>query len=194
VLAALHFSANTAVLRGSREARSDYASRMEHTNFQICVLGAGHLAAAVRMRLRLLSPLAANDCTGVCVPDLFLACSDFENAMLRSSLAVRVGSDRSSILFACLETRAVRVGPLVSSHDERCVRYLTRSWDFGLNNIRASVTPLADTTAMGVAQIGATIVVRELAKLLASGTEIDSPSAESGSWRSQSVWHPATLG
>jgi hypothetical protein len=149
---------------------------MEFNDSPVCVLGVGHLAAAVRVQLRCRSHDAW--------PALFLACSDFENTSLRLSLARRVRADGASILFACLSGRQLRVGPLVTPHVkcEQVSSYLTRSWDFGrADSARASLcaeSPHVDTGVAQVAQIGATLIVGELAKF--SVAEFDSPLSGGG--------------
>jgi hypothetical protein len=69
----------------------------------------------------------------------------------------------------------VRVGPLVASGAlvNYSLHYLTRSWDFSLTDTCETDTPtwptltsIADRRRTGVAQIGATVVVHELAKVL----------------------------
>jgi hypothetical protein len=176
---------------------------MEIINPSVCVLGAGHLAAAVRVQLRLASAPATSSCEkrAPC-PALFLACSDFENASLRLMLARRVSADGASVLFASLCGQRVRVGPLVKTHVKKSPlrSYLTRSWDFGLTDswltlvsARDASSPYVDTCVTQVAQIGATLVIGELAKIYVAdgGTsqnecvaEIDSPLGESD-WGSQ---------
>jgi hypothetical protein len=163
---------------------------MEYGSSLVCVLGMGHLAAAVRVRLRQLMPRAPD---AVCDinpehPALFLACSDFENASLRRALGKRVQEDRCGVLFACLLGHSVRVGPFIcrSPQHKISARHLTRSWDFSPSDVRDAfvhpaewVTRIADARVTRMAQIGATCVVSELAKLLPRiqrVTENDSPT------------------
>ena len=161
----------------------------------------GHLAAAVRIQLRQLAPRMSD---AVCEinpehPALFLACSDFENACLRRALGKRVQEDHCAVLFACLLGRSVRVGPLIcaSSQHRISARHLTRSWDFSPGDTRDAlvhpaewVTRVADKRLTRMAQIGATCVVSELAKLLPTAqkshrlervTENDPPT-DFGQW------------
>ena len=167
---------------------------MEYGSSLVCVLGVGHLAAAVRVQLRQLSLRARDvDCDiNRDRPALFLACSDFENTWLRRSLGKRVREDRSNVLFACLVGNSVRVGPLVTSSAKHkfSARHLTRSWDFSRRDSRVVVhtgdwvARAADMRATRMAQNGATLVVGELAKLFDAQeaalvgrvTEIDAPT------------------
>jgi hypothetical protein len=176
---------------------------------QLCVLGAGAFAAALRVRLRALARPpsrksvfengSSDDGRSLSFePALFVACSDFENASLWPLLAERVLADDCSILFACLTQSGVRVGPLIASGAlvNASLHYLTRSWDFSPYDTCETNTPtcstltsIADRRRTGVAQIGATVVVRELAKILSRRrenrpgegvAENDSPSDEKG--------------
>ena len=137
----------------------------------------GHLAAAVRVRLRHLTPLVCDpDCNiNLERPALFLACSDFENTSLRRALGERARKDCCAVLFACLVGDSVRVGPLISScpQHKSTSRYLTRSWDFSRRDTSVLfarggewAARSADTRGTHMAQIGATFVVGELAKVL----------------------------
>ncbi len=173
---------------------------MDISNFPVCVLGAGHLAAAVRTQLRLAGAPAVGGCESrISCPPLFLACSDFENAAHRVELARRARADGASVLFASLSGQRVRVGPLFTTHVKKLSlpSYLTRSWDFSLSDSlftsarrRDVLSPYVDIGVTRVAQIGATLVVGELAKICAGGegtadeervAEIDSPFRE-GEW------------
>jgi hypothetical protein len=169
---------------------------MDYAHSLVCVLGAGRLAAAVRVRLRQMMPPAPDvDCDNNWnAPALFLACSDFENTALRRALGDRARVDRSELLFASLLGNSARVGPLITSYSRENLssRHLTRSWDFSRSDIRnndsewsgALLTHTADRVTH-LAQIGAMFVVRELTNLLfgAEGTrlvervtKIDSPT------------------
>jgi hypothetical protein len=93
----------------------------------------------------------------------------------------------------------VRVGPLIASGAlvNSSLHYLTRSWDLSLNDTCETDTPtwstltsIADRRRTGVARIGATVVVHELAKVLSRRrenspeegvAENDSPSDEGDS-------------
>jgi len=176
-------------------------SYVDHAH--LCVLGAGAFAAAVRVCLRsqarsgrrtsVFEYGSSDDGTSLSFePALFIACSDFENASLWPLLADRVLADHCSILFTCLTPFGVRVGPLVASGmlANSAARYLTRSWDFSPDDTRetesptcSTLTSIADRRRTRVAQIGATVVVRELAKVLRPQTRLwkgvvknDSPS------------------
>ena len=133
------------------------------------VLGTGHLAAAIRMKLHhLRHPASDVDCwINSAAP--FLACSDFENASLRRSLTERACADRTTLLFACLHGHSARVGPLITplSRETLSSHYLTRSWDFGRTDTRhPSMCSHESTHQFHLAQIGATFIIGELANLL----------------------------
>lgn len=211
IVAALHFSAKTADLRAFFETAGEYDRRMPLNEFPVFVLGTGALAAAVRVQLRAstsssLASLRKNTFSSATA--LFIACSDFENAFLRASLARRAANDGVQILFASLAGRTLRVGPFMSSvgFGKPTPSYLTRSWDFSrMTSDESSVvaarsgafvapqvplSPQVDTSVARVAQIGASLIVRELANILraradlGSGTcvaEIDAP-ADPGQW------------
>ncbi len=149
---------------------------MDYSGFHLYVLGIGHLAAAVRVQLRQAALLAAGD-VALASADaaLFLACSDSENASQCAALGERVRADRGNVLFACLTMGSVRVGPLVAARVRGNFpsQHLTQSWDLSLSNTQGAfvpasnaLTPVADTRGTRVAQIGATVVIRELENIL----------------------------
>jgi hypothetical protein len=156
------------------------------------VLGIGHLAAAIRMKLHHLR-LDASDMERWITSEsaaLFLACSDFENTSLRRSLVERARSDRATLLFACLHGHSARLGPLITplSRETLSSHYLTRSWDFSRTQSRRPFLWPQDspsnTHAFHLAQIGATFIIGELANLMYGDhtslydrvTKIDSPT------------------
>jgi hypothetical protein len=145
----------------------------------------GHLAAAVRIRLRYLR-LPASDMDWWINTEpaaLFLACSDFENTSFRRALIERARRDHATLLFACLKGHTARVGPLITpvANEIPVAHHLTRSWDFS-PEIAHHTFPAqhTDKHLTHLAQIGATFVVGELANLLcARVTKIDSPHTNS---------------
>jgi hypothetical protein len=161
---------------------------MEPNTSFIRVLGNGHLAAAVRMRLHHLRlPASDMDCTinSKTIRSesaaLFLACSDFENATLRRSLTERARADHTTLLFACLAGHTAKVGPLVSPFptDTPFPHHLTRSWDFSPDTCHLFPTHTADTRRTHLAQIGATFIIGELANIMYGRvTKIESPKIE----------------
>jgi len=156
---------------------------MENGTSLVRVLGIGHLAAAVRLHLQHLRlPASHVDCwsnaAGSERAALFLACSDFENITSRRALTERARADHSTILFACLRGRSARVGPLITPvmTDSSFAHHLTRSWDFSPETARELLSHSTDTRLTHLAQIGATFVIGELAKVLFDGvTKIDPP-------------------
>jgi hypothetical protein len=193
-------------------------------NSLVRVLGVGHLAAAVRVRLQHVRRFAPHmDRQGNSErAALFLACSDFENASLRRSLTERARADHAALLFACLCGRAARVGPLITPVASAIpfAHHLTRSWDFSPTTSGLPQTHSPDTTLTHLAQIGATFVTGELAKILFNRvTKIDSPDnthlsdwlpqglpevsggtlvVETEDWKDVAhlpprVWHPAEI-
>ena len=156
------------------------------------VLGIGHLAAAVRVHLHHVRLFASHmDCQYNSErAALFLACSDFENSVVRRSLTERARADHSTILFACLSGRTARVGPLITpvATDISLAHHLTRSWDFSPATFVPHQTRSTDTRLTHLAQIGATLVVGELAKIMFGRvTKIDSPTSHFGDWLSQGL-------
>jgi hypothetical protein len=198
---------------------------MENGNSFVRVLGIGHLAAAVRLHLQHLRLRASHvDCwsnaAGSERAALFLACSDFENITSRRALTERALADHSTILFACLRGRSARVGPLITpvATDSSFSHHLTRSWDFSPETACHPLSHSTDTRLTHLAQIGATFVIGELAKVLFDRvTKIDPPLyfgmcvsqgfpevdagtlvASRDDWREAAhlpprTWHPATI-
>jgi hypothetical protein len=154
---------------------------MESATSFVRVLGIGHLAAAVRVRLQHVSfPVSHMDCRGNSErAALFLACSDFENTHLRRSLTERARADHATLLFACLRGRTARVGPLITpvTTSISFAHHLTRSWDFSPAKFVAHPTLSPDMRQIDLAQNGATFVIGELAKIMfGQVTKIDSPT------------------
>jgi hypothetical protein len=165
---------------------------MENGSSLVRVLGIGHLAAAVRVHLHHVRLFASHmDCQynseGAA---LFLACSDFENSVVRRSLTERARADQSTILFASLSGRTARVGPLITpvATDISFAHHLTRSWDFSPATFVPHQTHATDTRQTHLAQIGATFVIGELAKIMfGQVTKIDSPTSYFGDWLRQGL-------
>ncbi|MEJ0038647.1 MAG: hypothetical protein WDO68_21655 [Gammaproteobacteria bacterium] len=169
---------------------------METATTLVRVLGIGHLAAAVRVYLHHLRPPASDmDCwINSERAALFLACSDFENTPLRHSLTERARADRSTVLFACLHGRTARVGPLITPfpNETPYPHHLTRSWDFSPETSLQLPTHLTDTRQTHLAQIGASFIIGELAKILFDRvTKIDPPPNSSA--RNFPELHSGTL-
>ena len=168
---------------------------MENGTSLVRVLGIGHLAAAVRLHLQHLRlPASHVDCwsnaAGSERAALFLACSDFENITSRRALTERARADHSTILFACLRGRSARVGPLITPvmTDSSFAHHLTRSWDFSPETARELLSHSTDTRLTHLAQIGATFVIGELAKIMfGQVTKIDSPTSYFSDWLSQGL-------
>ena len=180
--------------------------RMSNLENEFCVLGVGHLAAAVRSRLgdfRLSPDQSCDVVNGTRV--VLIACSDYENASSFEDVRHRAMEQGASALFACITRGHVRVGHFVSRASE-CAKcsHLPRSWDFSLSHrgdrvVADSTTSTSIATATydaevkWVAQLGAMAVVCEIWRLLAGVaesrlvervTEIDPPLAGvGGGWR-----------
>jgi len=165
---------------------------MENGTSFVRVLGIGHLAAATRLHLQHLRLRASDtdrwiDAGGSERAALFLACSDFENIVSRRALAARARADHSTILFACLRSHGARVGPLITpvATESAFAYHLTRSWDFSPAIYSPLPTHGVDTRATHLARIGASFIIRELAKFLVDRvTEIDPPVSH-GIYRGQ---------
>lgn len=162
---------------------------MENGASFVRVLGIGHLAAAVRVRLQHLRLYASDmDC---CINSeraaLFLACSDFENTSSRRALTALTRADHTTILFACLRGRSARVGPLVTPlpTDSPFPHHLTRSWDFSPETARQPYSHPGDTRLTHLAQIGATFVIGELAKFLSHRVTKNDPPTRFGIYPAQ---------
>lgn len=135
------------------------------------MLGAGHLAAAVRVQLRERTLLV-----GCGVPparEVFVACADFECAPSFADANRRALSARSPLLFAALAHRAVKLGPFVVPFETACFEcHPPQSWDFSPTDfewrfMRAGRdAPLnADMHLRGLARFAASLIVGELAAL-----------------------------
>jgi hypothetical protein len=138
---------------------------------EICVLGVGHFAAAVRTQLPLLGLSRDGDCTS----HLVLACSDYACESSFADANRRALASRSPILFAWISAGRVELGPLVVPLESPCFECQpSRRWDFSLNNecdefpcvSRAPRTTLnPDTRLKSVARFGAELVMHELLRL-----------------------------
>jgi hypothetical protein len=165
---------------------------MENGSSLVRVLGIGHFAAAVRVHLQHVRLFASHmDCQYNSErAALFLACSDFENSVVRRSLAERARADHATLLFACLTGRTARVGPLITpvATDNSFAHHLTRSWDFSPATFVPHQTHATDARQIHLAQIGATFVIGELAKIMFGHvTKIDSPTSYFGEGLSQGL-------
>jgi bacteriocin biosynthesis cyclodehydratase domain-containing protein len=147
---------------------------MDISKFTFPVLGVGHLAAAVRVRLRQCG-LAPADC------DIdqdrrqrvLLACSDYECASSFADANRRAIDERAPILFAWITRGRVEIGPLVVPLESPCFECQpTRIWDFGLSDIgwcfvstapRPTLNP--DTRLRAIAHFGSLLLVRELCSI-----------------------------
>jgi hypothetical protein len=141
---------------------------------EICVLGVGHLAAAVRTRLPEIASPLDNDGASPHARHLVLACSDYACTSSFADANRRALASHSPILFARLAAWSVELGPLVVPLESPCFEcQSSQRWDFSLNNEfvaptcdcvsrapRATLNP--DTRLKSVARFGAELVTREL--------------------------------
>ncbi len=148
---------------------------MSNDALEICVLGVGHLAAAVRTQLPLhgLSPDADRADAHV-ARRVVLACGDYQCASSFADANRRACVARSPILFAWLADGRVGLGPLVVPLESPCFECQPdRRWDFSLNDHThnqcavvscAPRTPTLnpDTRLKSVAHFGALVIAREL--------------------------------
>jgi len=144
----------------------------------IHVLGAGHLAAAVRTQLRLLGLYAERDCLADSAPALLVACMDYECPASLADFTARVRDERAIVLLAWIIHRNVRlvVSPASESYTLGCD--LMHEYDFGLSDRARSFyfepAPLTlnpDTHFSALARFGALVVTREVcARLLRQPT------------------------
>ncbi|MBX5462275.1 MAG: hypothetical protein IRZ28_14440 [Steroidobacteraceae bacterium] len=150
---------------------------------EIRVLGAGHLAAAVRTQLRLLGLYAERDCPADSAPALLVACMDYECPASLADFAARATGERAVVLLAWTTHRDVRL--LVLPASERCTfrRDLTHRYDFGRSDRARGfyfepcpLTLNPDTHARTLARFGALVVTRELCALLLRGPTPRTPA------------------
>jgi bacteriocin biosynthesis cyclodehydratase domain-containing protein len=145
---------------------------------EICVLGVGHLAAAVRTQLPLFGLLPAADCAVVhAARRVVLACSDCECASSFADANRRACLDRTPILFAWIAGERVGLGPLVVPLESPCFEcQAARRWDLSLNDHttvecdsvsrtprRPTLNP--DTRLKSSAHFGALLIARERVRL-----------------------------
>lgn len=134
------------------------------------MLGAGHLAAALRVQLR------ERLSVGCPVPQaciLFVACADFECAPAFADANRRALAARSPLLFACLAEGLVKVGPFVVPFETACFEcHPAQSWDLSPTDFewrfmaRGREAPVnADMHLKHLAQFGAALIASELAAL-----------------------------
>lgn len=166
---------------------------MQHPALELCVLGNGHLAAAVRVQLRLLALSSLADCDDEPgARRVVLACSDYASASSFAEVNRRALESRSAILFAWLCEDKVGIGPLVVPPETPCFECQPpRKWDFSLDHTahepvcppqRPTLNP--DTHLRRLAQFGALLLTRELsafrlgvwnARLIGRVVEFDPP-------------------
>ena len=138
---------------------------------RVFVLGAGHLAAALRVELR-----ERKLSVGCHVPPahiLFVACADFECAPSFADANRRALAARSPLLFACLAERVVKIGPFVVPFETACFEcHPAQSWDLSPADFEWRFMPAgrdtpvnADTHLSHLAQFGAALIVSQLAAL-----------------------------
>jgi bacteriocin biosynthesis cyclodehydratase domain-containing protein len=139
---------------------------------EFCVLGIGHLAAAVRVQLPLLGLSPVDDSAGAPgVHRVVIACSDYLGTSSFADVNRRALSDRCAILFAWICGDRIGVGPLVVPLLSPCFEcQVARRWDFSPNETPlVSATPRTtlnpDTRLKSIAHFGALLVARELAAL-----------------------------
>ena len=142
---------------------------------EICVLGVGHFAAAVRTQLPLYGLSPDDDCAIRHASHLVLACSDYACESSFADANRRALTSRAPILFAWISAGRVELGPLVVPLESPCFECQpSRRWDFSLDNdcsefhcvSRAPRTTLnPDTRLRSVARFGAELVTHELLRL-----------------------------
>jgi bacteriocin biosynthesis cyclodehydratase domain-containing protein len=147
---------------------------MERGAPEICVLGVGHLAAAVRVQLPLFGLSPEGDCADRRAHGrMVLACSDYVSTSSFADVNRRAIDDLWPILFAWISGSRVELGPLVVPLESPCFECQpARRWDFSLDAIAWCCVPVTagttlnpDTRLKSVAHLGALLVARELAGL-----------------------------
>jgi bacteriocin biosynthesis cyclodehydratase domain-containing protein len=144
---------------------------MRASAFEFCVLGIGHLAAAVRVQLPLfgLAPCEPEEPCGA--RRVVLACSDYVSTSSFADANRRAVREGCAILFAWISGGRIEVGPLVVPLESPCFECrAARRWDFSLRDATACfafATPGTalnpDTRLKSVAHFGALLVAREVA-------------------------------
>jgi len=147
---------------------------MQITHCEFSVLGIGHLAAAVR--LRLLSEWAAPEGDFEPAPaahTVFIACSDHDCALSFAAVTRLASNARSSVLFAWISEGLIKIGPLEGAAGTSCSDSRpSQRCDFSLSDAASNVVAMCshvmrnpDMRLKSLARFGATLVVRELAGL-----------------------------
>ncbi len=142
---------------------------MDITKREPCVLGIGHLAAAVRVQLSRRAA-AGGDCAAR--DALFLACSDYANTSSFADANFRAVRSRSPILFAWISDSVFNLGPLVMPREAPCFAcHLTRRWDFSLSDaptefVSAAGLPTRNTDIglRAMAHLGSLLIACELSR------------------------------
>jgi hypothetical protein len=140
---------------------------------EFCVLGIGHLAAAVRVQLPLFGLMHHKDhAQHRNVHRVLIACSDYPCASSFTDANRRAVREGSPILFARLCSSTIELGPLVVPLESPCFDcQAARRWDFSPNDVTAcfmSATPVIgatlnpDSRLKSVAHVGALLLAREL--------------------------------
>jgi hypothetical protein len=151
--------------------RRTYHRGMDIGTGRVYVLGAGHLAAALRVHLR--EQRLSVGCSVPPAYTLFVACADFECAPSFADANRRALAARSPLLFACLAERVVKVGPFVVPFETACFECQpAQSWDLSPADVEWRFMPAgrdapanADTWLRHLAQFGAARIVSELGAL-----------------------------
>jgi hypothetical protein len=153
------------------DGRRAYHRCMDTGTGGVFVLGAGHLAAALRVQLREQELSVGCIVPHTCI--LFVACADFECAPAFADANRRALAARSPVLFACLTLSAVKLGPFVVPFETACFEcHPPQSWDFSPADFEwrfmragrdAAVN--ADMHLKNLAQFAAALIVRELGTL-----------------------------
>jgi hypothetical protein len=135
---------------------------MGTSEFHFCVIGIGHLAAALRVQLRACQLSNEGDWDGSNeTPPVLIACSDYESASSLASAQLGAIDDRPVIFLVWLSAKGVSVAPLLVPLETSCESTLARRWDFSLSDTPCRFVS-AEHALRQRAQIGAEVVARRL--------------------------------
>jgi hypothetical protein len=143
-----------------------------HSPAEIFVLGIGHLAAAVRVQLRMYDISPVEECVARENPHVLVACSDHECASTFANLCSLIAHERSLALLAWITNLNVRLVVSPGSILCRCVFMSSARYDFSLSDsaciFRSTPTQLTlnpDTCTRHLARFAAPLIARELCTL-----------------------------
>jgi hypothetical protein len=135
---------------------------MGTSDFHFCVIGIGHLAAAMRVQLRACELSKEGDLDGSNeTTAVLIACSDYESASSLADVGLCAADPQPVIFLAWLSAKGVSVAPLVVPLETSCKSTLARRWDFSLSDTTCRFVS-AEHALRQRAQLGAQVVAHRL--------------------------------